>query len=243
MPGRRICAAEPVPAERPLRNQRHYCRRHPGHHALLDRRRGPTSENKAWTSLLWFYVTADTGNPEDDVSGFLYSALIPVANRVTTPNCAGTYYTYPYPFQPHDSSIGIYDESGGEFTIDTFGIATGPAAVYCHVGPAGDPTGGTVTYLGKYTIDAADNLAIKVPFCGSGTQWVGIIASDGIIRYTGPVTIGSSAPPGIVTTDNNGQMTVQLENFPLACPTTSATRATQAVTPRAGRSPATARSP
>jgi hypothetical protein len=175
----------------------------------------PTSENKAWTSPRWFYVTADTGNPEDDVSGFLYSALIPVANQVTTPNCAGTDYTYPYPFQPHDSSIGIYDESGGEFTIETFGIATGPAAVYCHVGPAGDPTGGTVTYLGKYTIDAADNLAIKVPFCGSGTQWVGIIASDGIIRYTGPVTIGSSAPPGIVTIDNNGQMTVQLDNFPL----------------------------
>jgi hypothetical protein len=151
----------------------------------------PISENPNWTSPRWFYVTADTGNPEDNVSGFIYSDL--VADQVKTPNCGGTFYDEPYPFQPSQASIGIYDTSNGVLTIDMNDVATGPAGVYCHVGSSGYPTGGTVTYLGQYTID--DNETIGVPICGTGTQWVGIDASDGIVRYTGAVTIGSSQPP------------------------------------------------
>lgn len=151
----------------------------------------PTSENPAWTSPRWFYVTLDSGNPENNVSGFIYSAL--VANQVKTPNCGGTNYSLYYPFQPSQSSIGIYDESGGVFTIDMNNIALGPAGVYCHAGTSGYPTGGTVTYLGQYTVDVYES--IKVPFCGTGTQWIGINASDGISRYTGAVTIGSNQPP------------------------------------------------
>jgi hypothetical protein len=30
----------------------------------------PTSENSAWTSPRWFFVTLDSGNPENNVSGF-----------------------------------------------------------------------------------------------------------------------------------------------------------------------------
>lgn len=151
----------------------------------------PTSENPAWTSPRWFFVTLDSGNPERNVSGFIYSAL--VTDQVRTPNCAGTNYSLYYPFQPSQSSIGIYDESGGVFTINMNNIANGSAGVYCHVGTSGYPTGGTVTYLGQYTVDIYES--IKVPFCGTGTQWVGIDASDGIVRYTGEVTIGSSQPP------------------------------------------------
>jgi hypothetical protein len=146
----------------------------------------PVSENKAWTSPRWFYVTLDSGNPETAVSGFIYSALIPVASQVATPNCDTSDYNLLYPFQPGDSSAEISAVADGSLTVDMDNIALGPAAVYCHSG-TGYPTGGSVTYLGKYTLTSE---SLQVPLCGSGTQWVGIIASDGIIRYTSVVTAG-----------------------------------------------------
>ena len=151
----------------------------------------PTSENPAWTSPRWFYVTLDSGDPETNVSGFIYSDL--VADQVETPSCGGTNYSLYYPFQPSQSSIGISGEGGGVFTIDMNNIALGPTGIYCHVGTSGYPTGGSVTYLGQYAVTVSET--ITVPVCGTGTQWVGVNASDGISRYTGEVTIGSSQPP------------------------------------------------
>lgn len=155
----------------------------------------PTSENPAWTSPRWFYVTFESGEPQNNVSGFIYSDLVAVNTQVSTPNCAGANYSLYYPFQPSQSSIGIYNESGGVFTIDMNNVALGSAGVYCHVGTSGYPTGGTVTYLGQYTVGGSES--INVPFCGTGVQWIGIDASDGVVLHTGAVTLGSSQSPPI----------------------------------------------
>jgi hypothetical protein len=147
-----------------------------------------------WTSRKWFYVTVATGNPETEVSGFMYSMV--VTYQVSTPEC-GTQFTT-YPNDPNAGQISIRNApSADTFTVDFSEIAFGPATIYCHVGSAADyATGGTVTDLGTYDIDSGNYWAgLVIPVCGNGNQWIGIITSDGIIRYSNEETVGSSTPP------------------------------------------------
>jgi len=148
-----------------------------------------------WTSQKWFYVTVATGNPETEASGFMYSMV--VADQVSTPECGGDQF-YAYPNDPHSGSVTISNEpDAGTLTVNFSSIAFGPATFYCHVGSASDyATGGAVTDLGTYDIDFSNyGGGFTIPVCGSGNQWIGIITSDGIIRYSNQVTVGSSSPP------------------------------------------------
>ena len=148
-----------------------------------------------WFSQKWFYVTVATGNPETQVSGFMYSMV--VADQVSTPECGSAQFD-DYPYDPHSGYVTITNEpSAGQLTIDFSSIAFGPATLYCHVGSASDyQTGGTVTDLGIFDIDSSNYwVGLTISACGTGNQWIGIITSDGIIRYSNEITTGSSSPP------------------------------------------------
>lgn len=153
------------------------------------------SGKQAWESPRWFYVTAVTSGPESAISGFIYSALIPVDTQTSTPNCSTLPYVQDYPFTPGDAQITIANRPTPDvFTVELSDISFGPATLYCHVG-SGYPTGGTVRNLGTFNINFSSYDNFTIPVCGTGNQWVGIIASNGIIRYSNQVTLGGNSPP------------------------------------------------
>ena len=178
----------------------------------------PPGGGGGYTSPRWFYVTVDTGNPETEDSGYVYSAY--VGSQVSTPNCDTSVFSWTYPDYPANGyfTISPDPDSPGALTVNTYGISVGPATLYCHVGSLNDPdTGGQVTDLGTYNLPATGrDTTFTATSCGSGTQWMGIIAANGIIRYSNRLAVGDgTGPVSILAGNSDGQMTVQLVNFPL----------------------------
>jgi hypothetical protein len=169
----------------------------------------------------WFYVTVQNGStPATDYSGYVYSDYVTVASQIKTPSCIPSTIPWAYPEYPGKGYITISQDpdSPGNLTVNTYGISILPATLYCHVGTSGDPnTGGQVTDLGIDNLPATgQDTSFDLPLCGSGTQWIGIIAGDGFVGYSNRITVGGgSGPASIVAGNDNGQLSVQLVNFPL----------------------------
>ena len=105
--------------------------------------------------------------------------------------------------------------NNGQMTIQLVNFPLGLSYYFCHAGdPSGYPTGGAVTSHGSFTVSSPSQYWSSGLCAGSGNSWVGIQATDGNSYYSNQVTLGS-APPGIIVSNNSGQMTIQLVNFPL----------------------------
>ncbi len=115
---------------------------------------------------------------------------------------------------PSSGPIGIVaSNNDGQMGVQLENFPLGTSYYFCHAG-SGYPTGGTIASKGSFDVTSADESWSSGICSGSGNYWIGIQATNGSSYYSNQVTLGS-APPGIVASNNDGQMGVQLENFPL----------------------------
>jgi len=109
----------------------------------------------------------------------------------------------------------VAGNNNGQLSVQLVNFPLGTSYYFCHAGdPSAYPTGGSVTGHGSFTVSSPNQSWSSGICSGSGNTWVGIQATNGSSYYSNQVTLGS-APPGIVVSNNGGQMAVQLVNFPL----------------------------
>lgn len=109
--------------------------------------------------------------------------------------------------------------NNGEMAIQLHGFPLGPTPYFCHAGSGPDyPTGGTVTAHGQVNISSPDQ-QWSSGLCSGGhatNMWIGFQGTDGNDYYSNQVVIDHAAAPGagVTASNNNGEMAVQLANFP-----------------------------
>ena len=106
--------------------------------------------------------------------------------------------------------------NGGEMAVQLSNFPPGTTYFFCHSGDgSGYPTGGSVLNHGNVNVTAPGELFPSGLCSGSGTSWIGLQATDGHDYYSNQVTLAVAATPSVSAANNNGQMAVQLSNFPL----------------------------
>jgi cell wall-associated NlpC family hydrolase len=115
----------------------------------------------------------------------------------------------PPPSGPPSVAVG---NNNGQMAVQLANFPTGISYFFCHTG-SGYPAGGAVPNHGSVSISSS-NQSWSSGWCsGSGNFWVGIQATDGHDYYSNQVTLGSGSP-SITISNNNGDMAVQLADFP-----------------------------
>ena len=151
-----------------------------------------------------------------DGSGYVTGHVAP---KFTSVKWFGT----PIGHWQHGSSSGSYGgtpslivgNANGQMTVQLTNFPTGTGHFFCHSGlPSSYPTGGTVGPNTQFTI-SSPNQSWSSGFCsGSGNYWLGVQAPGGPSVYSNQVILGSGGTPSLIVGNANGQMTVQLTNFP-----------------------------
>ena len=118
---------------------------------------------------------------------------------------------------PGDSSVRgsvTAANSNGQMAVRLNNFPQGTTYFFCHAG-GGYPTGGAVTNHGQFNVKSPNQSFSSGLCAGSGNAWIGLQATDGHDYYSNQVTLGSPPPTGAVSaSNNNGQMAVQVTNFP-----------------------------
>jgi hypothetical protein len=91
----------------------------------------------------------------------------------------------------------------------------GTAYYFCHAGDsAGYPSGGAITGRGQITLTRF-NATFESGLCaGSGNTWIGFQAPDGHDYFSNQVNLVYVVPT-VTASNNNGQMAVNLADYPL----------------------------
>jgi hypothetical protein len=103
--------------------------------------------------------------------------------------------------------------------VQVVNFPTGTTYFFCHAGAPSDyPTGGTITNHGQVNI-TSPNQSWSSGLCSGGhstNMWIGLQGADGHDYYSNQVVIDVSASPGASASvfGSNGQMSLQLANFP-----------------------------
>ncbi len=109
--------------------------------------------------------------------------------------------------------------NNGQMAVQVVNFPTGLTPYFCHAGSGPDyPTGGTVTAHGQVNITSS-NQSWASGLCSGGhstNMWIGFQGTDGHDYYSNQVVIDVAASPGagVSISNNNGQMAVQVVNFP-----------------------------
>jgi hypothetical protein len=109
--------------------------------------------------------------------------------------------------------------NNGQMAVQVTNFPTGVTYYFCHAGaPSEYPLGGTITAHGQVTITAPNEVWAS-GLCSGGhstNMWIGFQGTDGHDYYSNQVVIDVAPAPGAAVTisNNNGQMAVQVVNFP-----------------------------
>lgn len=109
--------------------------------------------------------------------------------------------------------------NNGQMAVQVTGFPTGTTYFFCHAGnPSEYPTGGTVTEHGAVNITSS-NESWASGLCSGGhntNMWIGFQGTDGHDYYSNQVVMEVAASPGASASvfGSNGQMSLQLSNFP-----------------------------
>ena len=125
------------------------------------------------------------------------------------------------PPPPTPSPLGALSASNnnGQMAVQVTGFPTGTTYFFCHAGnPSEYPTGGTVTAHGAVNITSS-NESWASGLCSGGhntNMWIGFQGTDGHDYYSNQVVMEGAASPGASASvfGSNGQMSLQLSNFP-----------------------------
>jgi hypothetical protein len=116
------------------------------------------------------------------------------------------------------ASVSI-SSNNGQMAVQVTGFPTGTTYFFCHAGnPSEYPTGGTVTAHGSVNI-TSPNESWASGLCSGGhntNMWIGFQGTDGHDYYSNQVVMEVAASPGAEASvfGSNGQMSLQLSNFP-----------------------------
>jgi hypothetical protein len=116
------------------------------------------------------------------------------------------------------ASVSI-SNNNGQMAVQVTGFPTGNTPYFCHAGdPSQYPTGGTVTAHGQVSI-TSPNASWASGLCSGGhstNMWIGLQGTDGHDYYSNQVVMDVPASPGASDSvfGSNGQMSLQLSNFP-----------------------------
>jgi len=109
----------------------------------------------------------------------------------------------------------VAGNNNGQMSVQLVNFPLGTSYYFCHAGdPSAYPTGGSIASHGSFTVSSPNQSWSSGLCSGSGNFWIGIQATDSNSYYSNEVTL-SAVPPSISIGNNDGQMTVQLANFPL----------------------------
>ncbi len=105
--------------------------------------------------------------------------------------------------------------NNGQMGVQLVNFPLGTAYYFCHAGDsAAFPSGGTITGRGQITLTRF-NATFQSGLCaGSGNTWIGFQAPDGQDYFSNQVNL-VYVPPTVTASNNNGQMAVNLANYPL----------------------------
>jgi hypothetical protein len=113
----------------------------------------------------------------------------------------------------------LISNNNGQMAVQVTGFPTGTTYFFCHAGsPSEYPTGGGVPAHGQVNI-TSPNESWSSGLCSGGhntNMWIGLQATDGHDYYSNQVVMEGSASPGasVSVFGSNGQMSLQLSNFP-----------------------------
>ncbi len=134
------------------------------------------------------------------------------------PPCSSSPPPPPPPPPPPTGTLSA-SNNNGQMAVQVTNFPTGTTYFFCHAGsPSEYPTGGTVTAHASVDI-TSPNESWASGLCAGGhntNMWIGFQGADGHDYYSNQVVMEVAASPGASASvsNNNGQMAVQVTNFP-----------------------------
>jgi hypothetical protein len=115
------------------------------------------------------------------------------------------------------SSVSV-SNNNGQMAVQLSNFPLGTVYYFCHAGSAAEyPTGGAITNRGQFNLATPNQFFTSGLCSGQGNSWIGLQAPDGHDYYSNQTDLetGGTTPGAAVSaSNNNGQMAVQLSNFP-----------------------------
>jgi hypothetical protein len=123
----------------------------------------------------------------------------------------------PPAFPPPPGTLSA-SNNNGQLAVQLSGFPLGTTYFFCHSGNPGEwPTGGVITSNGSVNVTSANQSWASGLCSGRGNAWIGMQGTDGRDYYSNQVNLEAPATPGaeVSASNNNGQMVVQLQGYPL----------------------------